>query len=66
MMRWPDPGEKPAVKTTIQEADASAKRAAERWTRETEGKVESGTCAWWMDRSHTDDGRAGAAALCSN
>ena len=35
-MRWPDSGEKPAVKTTILEEDAAAKRAADRWVREKE------------------------------
>jgi hypothetical protein len=38
-MRRPDPGEKPAVKTTILEDDA----AAELWAREKEGKAGSGT-----------------------
>jgi len=28
-MRWPDPGERPAVKTTILEDDTAANRAAE-------------------------------------
>jgi len=40
---WPDPGEKPVVKTTILEEDSMAKRAAERWAREKVGKGESGT-----------------------
>jgi len=64
--RWPDPGEKPAVKTTILEEDAVAKRAAEQWAREKEGKSESGTWTWWTDGSHTDDGRVGAAAIYLN
>jgi len=65
-MRWPDPGEKPAVKTTILEEDAAAKRAAERWVREKEGKAGSGTWTWWTDGSRTDDRRVGAAAVCLN
>jgi hypothetical protein len=32
-MCWPDPGEEPAVKTTILEDDAAAMRAAELWAR---------------------------------
>jgi len=45
-MRWPDPGEEPAVKTTILEDDAAAKRATELWAREKEGKAGSGTWTW--------------------
>jgi ribonuclease HI len=65
-MRWPDPGEEPAVKTTILEDDAAAKRAAELWVRENEGKAGSGTWMWWTDGSRKDDGRVGAAAVCLN
>jgi hypothetical protein len=43
-MRWPDPGEKPAVKTTILEDDTVAKRAAELWAKQKEGK--SGSRTW--------------------
>jgi hypothetical protein len=65
-MRWPDPGEKPAVKTTILEDDTEAKRAAELWAKEKEGKSGSGTWTWWTDRSRTDNVRVGAAAVCLN
>jgi hypothetical protein len=50
-MRWPDPGEKPAVKATILEDDTEAKRAAELWEKEKQGKSGSGTWTWWTDRS---------------
>jgi hypothetical protein len=39
---WPDPGDKPAVKTTILEDDTEAKRATELWAKEKEGKSGSG------------------------
>jgi hypothetical protein len=42
-MRLPDPGEKPAVKTTILEDATDAKSAAELWAKEQEGKSGSGT-----------------------
>jgi hypothetical protein len=54
-MRWPDPGEKPTVKTTILEDDTEAKRAAELWAKEKEGQSGSGTWTWWTDGSQTDD-----------
>jgi len=63
-MCWPAPGEEPAVKTTILDDDAAAKRAAERWAREKEGKSGSGAWVWWTDGSQTDDGRVGATAVC--
>jgi len=65
-MCWPDPGEEPAVKTTILEDDTVAKRAAKLWAREKEGKAASGTWTWWTDGSRTDDGTVGAAAVCLN
>lgn len=43
MMRWPDLGEKPGVKTTILEDDTTATRAAKVWAKEKEGKLGSGT-----------------------
>jgi len=42
-MRWPDPGEKPAVTAIILEDDTEAKRATELWAKEKEGKSGSGT-----------------------
>jgi len=65
-MRWLDPGEKPAVKTTILEDDTEAKRAAELSGKETEGTSGSGTWIRWTDRSPMDDERVGAAAVCLN
>jgi len=55
-MRWQDPGEKPAVKTTILEVDSTAKRAAKGCVRVKEGDAGSGTWTWWMDGSRTHDG----------
>jgi hypothetical protein len=43
---WPDPGEKPAVKTIVLENDAPAKRAAERWAGRKEREAGSGTWTW--------------------
>jgi hypothetical protein len=37
MLRWPAPGEKAGVKTTILDDDTMPKRAAEQWAREKEG-----------------------------
>jgi hypothetical protein len=48
-MRWPDPGEKPVVKTSILEDDTDPKRAAELWAKEKEGKSGYGTWTWWTD-----------------
>jgi hypothetical protein len=42
-MCWADPGEKPAVKTTILEDDNAAKRALKVWAKENEGKPASDT-----------------------
>jgi hypothetical protein len=63
-MCWPDPGEKPAVKTSILEDDARAKSAAELWVRRMECKVGSGTWIWWTDRSGTDNVKVGATEVC--
>jgi hypothetical protein len=48
-MRWPDPGEKPAVKTTILKDDTEAKRANEVSATEKEGELGSGTWTWLTD-----------------
>jgi len=42
-MSWPYPGEEQAVKTTILEDDATAKRATKLWARRNERKMEAGT-----------------------
>jgi ribonuclease HI len=65
-MRGPDPREKPAVKTTILEADTEAKRGAELWAKEKEGKSGSGTWKWGTDGWRTNNERVGAAAVCLN
>jgi len=63
-MCWPDPGEEPAVKTTILDDDTAAKRAAKHWTREQEVKVGAGDLdvvdGWITLRRWT----SGAAAVC--
>jgi hypothetical protein len=40
---WPDPGDKPAVKTMILEDDDAARRAAERWAGRKQSEEGSGT-----------------------
>jgi hypothetical protein len=52
-MRRPDPGEEPAVKTTILEDDAAAKRATELWATRKQRNTGSGTRTWWMDYKWT-------------
>ena len=44
MMYWPNPGEEPAVKTTIQVDNALAKTAAELSARRMECKIGSASC----------------------
>jgi len=65
-MCWPDPAEKPAVKTAILEDDTAAKSAAEVWARRNEIMAVSGTWTWWMDGSPTYYGWVVAATACSN
>jgi len=65
-MRWPDPGEKPAVKTTILEDDTEAKRAADLWAKEKAGESGSGTWSWWTDGSRTENERVGDSAMGLN
>ena len=65
-MRWADPGEKTAVKTTILEDDTEAKRAADLWAKEKAGESGSGTWSWWTDGSRTDDARVGDSAMGLN
>ena len=62
-IHWPDPGQKPAVKTTIIEDDTSAQRAAELRAKKTGGKLGSGTWTWCTQGSRTDDERLGAAVV---
>jgi hypothetical protein len=63
-MRWPDHGEKPAYKTTLLRDGTEAKRAAELWPREMEGKSGSGTWTWWTDELRMDDEKVAAAKVC--
>jgi len=65
-MGWPAPGEGPAVKTTILDDTAPAKRAAQRWAREKEAKLRAGVWMWWADGGCSDDCRVGAAAVCKH
>jgi len=65
-MNWLAPGEEPVVSTIILEDDTAAKRAAQRWAREKEAKGESGVWVWWTDGSRSDNGRVGAAAVCTH
>jgi len=51
MICCPDPGEKPAIRTTVLEEDAAAMRTAELWAEEQESKAKSGTWTWWMNGS---------------
>jgi len=61
-----DREEEPAVRTTIQEDDTTAKTAAGPWAKPIERIAGSSTWAWWPDGSRTDDRRLGAAAVCLN
>jgi len=63
-MCWPDHMEQPAVRTTILEDDAAAKKAAQLWAKRNERTAGSGIWTQSTDRSQTDDGRVGAAAVC--
>jgi hypothetical protein len=65
-MCWPVPGEKPAVKTTILEDDAAAKRAAEQGAKRMGSQAGSGTWTGWTDGSRMDNGRVAASAVCLN
>jgi len=65
-MRWPAPCQEPVVKTIILDHKSTAKRAAQCWTREKEAKVRVGVWMWWTDGSRCDDGRVGAAAVCTH
>jgi len=53
-MCWPDPGEKPVVRTTMMEDDAVAKRASERWAKERKaGWNLARGHGGWMDHERT-------------
>jgi len=65
-MSWPAPGEEPVFKTIKLDDDVTANRAAQLWIREKEAKVRVGVWIWWTDRSRSDDGRVGAAAVCKH
>ena len=59
-------GEQIVVRTVIQDDATAATRASLRWAREEEAKVGAGIWMRWTDGSHSDDGRAGAAAVCKH
>jgi len=65
-MSCPALGEEPAVRTTIMDDTAAAKRAAQLWAREKEAKFGTGGWMWSTDGSRSDDGRVGAAAVCKH
>jgi len=64
--RWANLDEEPAVKMVILSEDMVAKREAIHWAREREAKVGAGVWMWWTDGSQSDDGRVGAAAVCTH
>jgi hypothetical protein len=57
-------GGEPAVRTTILDDTAAAKRAAQCWAREKEAKIRAAVWRWGTDGSRSEDGRVVAAALC--
>ena len=65
-MSWPSPGGEPVVETVILDNKSTPKSAAQRWAREKEANIGAGVWMWWTDRSHSDDGRVGAAAVCKH
>jgi hypothetical protein len=64
-MNWLAPGEQPAVRTTKLDVTAAAKSATQSWARETEANIAAGVITWGTDGSRSDDGRVGAAAVCT-
>jgi len=56
----------PAVKTVILSDDTAVTTEAIRWATESEAKVSVGVWMWWTDGSRSNDGRAGAAAVCKH
>jgi hypothetical protein len=54
-MGWPDPGENPAVKTTIKEDNTESKGAAKLWANEKESMSGASTRTWWTDGLRTVD-----------
>jgi len=63
-MCCPDQGAAPAVKTAIPKDDGVGKRTTKLWAHWKETKAESWTLTWCTDRSRTDEGKVGAAAVC--
>ena len=63
-MTWLAPGKQPVVTTIILQDKSIAKNAAQRWAREKQSRVRVGVWLWWTDGSRSDNGRAGAAAVC--
>jgi hypothetical protein len=65
-MSWPAPGHDPVVRTIILDDTTAAKIAAQRWASEKDAKIGAGVWMWWADRTRSDDGPVGAAALCKH
>jgi hypothetical protein len=63
-MMLPARGEQSVVRTTILDNTTDAMRTAERLAREIEAKIRAEIWLWWSDGLRSDDGRAGAAAVC--
>jgi hypothetical protein len=63
---WPAPGEESVIRTIILDDDTAAKRAAQRWASEKEGKIGAGVSMSWTDVLRSDDGRVAAAAVCKH
>ena len=64
MMYWPEPGEMPAVKTTILQDDTAAQSPDAQYARQMESMGATGIWMWRSARSLTDDGSVGAAMVC--
>ena len=65
-MRCPAPGKEPVVETIILDDTSTAKSDTQCWAREKKANVGEGVCMEWADRSRSDDGRVGAAAVCTH
>jgi len=65
-MRWQCPGEDMAVKMVILSDDMATQALMKQWVKEREVKVRLGVWMWWKDTSRSDDGSAGAAAVCKH
>jgi len=64
-MSWSAPGEEPVVKTIILDDKSTVKSAAHSWARENEANDGEGVWMLWTERSLWNNGRVGAAAICT-